>query len=63
MFCQYGVKFTALKPHTIKPGSQNFKAEFDRICRVVGGVKGMGVGAIGYSCMDTPSMMNLRACG
>jgi L-fucose isomerase-like protein len=50
VFRQYGVKFTALKPHTVKPGSQRFKAnvdEFDRICRVVGGVKGMVVGAIG----------------
>ncbi|MCX6065710.1 MAG: hypothetical protein NT121_08150 [Chloroflexi bacterium] len=50
VFRQYGVKFTALKPHTVKPGSPRFKAnidEFDRICRVVGGVKGMVVGAIG----------------
>ena len=50
IFRQYGVKFTALKPHTVKPGSEKFKAnvdEFDRICRVVGGVKGMVVGAIG----------------
>ncbi len=50
VFRQYGVKFTALKPHTVKPGSQRFKAnvdEFDRICQVVGGVKGMVVGAIG----------------
>ena len=50
VFRQYGVKFTALKPHTVKPGSQAFKAnvdEFDRICQVVGGVRGMIVGAIG----------------
>ena len=50
VFCQYGVKFTALKPHTVKPGSEAFKAnvdEFDRICRVVNGVNGMVVGAIG----------------
>jgi len=50
VFRQYGVKFTALKPHTVRPGSKRFKAnvdEFDRICRVVGGVKGMIVGAIG----------------
>ena len=50
VFRQYGVKFTALKPHTVKPGSPAFKAnvdEFDRICRVAGGVKGMVVGAIG----------------
>jgi L-fucose isomerase-like protein len=50
VFRQYGVKFTALKPHTVQPGSPRFKAnidEFDRICRVVGGVRGMVVGAIG----------------
>jgi L-fucose isomerase-like protein len=50
VFRQYGVKFTALKPHTVKPGSPRFAAnvdEFDRICRVVSGVKGMVVGAIG----------------
>ena len=50
VFRQYGVKFTALKPHTVKPGSLRFKAnvdEFDRICQIVSGVKGMVVGAIG----------------
>jgi L-fucose isomerase-like protein len=50
VFRQYGLKFTAMKPHTVKPGTGQFKAnvqEFDRICRVVGGVKGMVVGAIG----------------
>ncbi len=44
VFRQYGVKFTALKPHTVKPGSDIFTAnvdEFDRICQVIGGVKGM----------------------
>jgi len=50
VFRQYGVKFTALKPHTVKPSSDRFHAnvdEFDRTCRVVNGVKGMVVGAIG----------------
>lgn len=50
VFRQYGVKFTALKPHTVRPGSEEFKRNvdtFDRICRVVGGVRGMAVGAIG----------------
>jgi L-fucose isomerase-like protein len=50
VFRQYGVKFTALKPHTVRPGSERFKAnvdEFDRICQVVKGVKRMVVGAIG----------------
>ncbi len=50
VFRQYGVKFTALKPHTVKPSSDRFRAnvdEFDRICRVVNGLDGMTVGAIG----------------
>lgn len=50
VFRQYGVKFTALKPHTVRPGTERFAAniaEFDRVCRVAGGIKGMTVGAIG----------------
>jgi L-fucose isomerase-like protein len=50
VFRQYGVKFTALKPHTVRPGSQKFISnidEFDKICQVVNGIKGMVVGAIG----------------
>ena len=50
VFRQYGVKFTALKPHTVKPSSDRFKCnvdEFDRTCRVVNGVRGMVIGAIG----------------
>jgi L-fucose isomerase-like protein len=50
VFCQYGVKFTALKPHVVSPSSDRFKANvdyFDRVCRVVTGMKGMVVGAIG----------------
>ena len=50
VFRQYGVKFTALKPHTVRPGSEKFRQnvdEFDRVCQVVKGVKGMVVGAIG----------------
>ncbi len=50
MFNQYGVKFTALKPHVVSPSSGRFRENvdtFDRICRVVGGIKGMVVGAIG----------------
>jgi L-fucose isomerase-like protein len=35
VFRQYGVKFTALKPHTVRPGSDRFR------------VKGMVIGAIG----------------
>ena len=50
VFCQYGVKFTALKPHVVSPSSDRFRANvdhFDRVCRVVNGIKGMVVGAIG----------------
>jgi L-fucose isomerase-like protein len=50
MFNQYGIKFTALKPHVVSPSSPRFRANvdaFDRVCRVVSGIKGMVVGAIG----------------
>ena len=50
VFCQYGVKFTALKPHTVKPDSARFTEQidhFDRLCRVVNGMKNLVVGAIG----------------
>ena len=50
VFRQVGIKFTLLKPHTVRPGSQAFRKnidEFDRTCQVVKGIKGMVVGAIG----------------
>jgi len=50
VFYQYGVKFTALKPHTVHPTSERFKeniGHFAAMCRVVNGVRGMTVGAIG----------------
>jgi len=50
VFGQYGLPFTALKPHTVHPGSPRFGANidyFDRLCRVVKGMKSMVVGAIG----------------
>ncbi len=50
VFQQYGLKFTALKPHVVSPKSPRFKENieyFDRVCRVVGGMKRMVVGAIG----------------
>ncbi len=50
VFKQYGVAFTALKPHTAAPAADAFRRNiehFDRVCRVVNGVKGMVVGAIG----------------
>jgi L-fucose isomerase-like protein len=50
VFTQSGVKFTALKPHTVPVRSAAFKANidhFDRVCQVVNGVRGMVVGAVG----------------
>ena len=50
VFCQHGLTFTALKPHTAHPRSSRFAENidyFDRICRVVKGMKSMVVGAIG----------------
>jgi len=50
VFTQCGVKFTALKPHTVAIHSVAFQANvehFDRVCQVVQGMRGMVVGAIG----------------
>lgn len=50
VFCQYGLKFTVLKPHTVHPRDQRFAdniAYFDKLCRVVRAMKNMVVGAIG----------------
>jgi len=50
VFYQYGLKFTALKPHTVHPNNPAFAENidhFDRVCRVVGGMSKMIVGAIG----------------
>lgn len=50
VFRQYGVKFTAMKPHTVRPGTALFTEnlqEFDRVCQVVNGVRGMVIGAVG----------------
>ena len=50
VFRQYGVKFTATKPHTVRPGSERFRAnidEFDRVCQVVKGIRRLVVGAVG----------------
>jgi len=50
VFFQYGLKFTALQPHVVAPSSATFAQNvdyFDRLCRVVGGLRGMVVGAIG----------------
>ena len=50
VFCQDGVKFTNLKPHTVHPNSELFAANidyFDRLCRVTSSLKDLTVGAIG----------------
>ncbi|MBN2355190.1 hypothetical protein JXO59_03705 [candidate division KSB1 bacterium] len=50
VFCQYGLKFTALTPHVVHPASPKFAENveyFDRICRVVNAMRNLTVGAIG----------------
>lgn len=50
VFGQNGLPFTALKPHVVRPTSDRFKENvtfFDRVCRVVNGLREMVVGAIG----------------
>ncbi len=50
VFVQHGIRFTALKPHVVGPTSDRFRANvdhFDRVCRVVSGMRRMTVGAIG----------------
>lgn len=50
VFYQYGLKFTALQPHVVAPGSEVFQRNiehFDKVCRVVGGFKNMVIGAVG----------------
>ncbi len=50
MFCQNNIPFTALKPHTVHPGHKRFAANIDvfgRVCRIVGRMEGLVVGAIG----------------
>jgi L-fucose isomerase-like protein len=50
VFCQYGLPFTAWEPHTVHPRSEAFAAQVGRfaaVCRVVGGMRRMTVGAIG----------------
>jgi len=50
VFTQYGLPFTALKPHTAHPAGKPFAANvdyFDRLCRVYNGMQDMVVGALG----------------
>ena len=56
VFCQHQIKFTALTPHTVTPGSTRFAeniTHFDRVCRVVKGLGRMVIGAIGESSYAT----------
>jgi L-fucose isomerase-like protein len=50
VFCQNGLPFTALKPHVVSPVSSAFESNidfFDRVCRVVNGMRDMVIGALG----------------
>jgi len=50
VFAQCDIKFSVYKPHVAAPGSKAFAANvdtFDRVCRVVKGMRRMAVGAIG----------------
>jgi L-fucose isomerase-like protein len=50
VFTQYGIPFTALKPHTVHPSDAKFTeniATFDAVCKIVNGMKRMTVGALG----------------
>jgi L-fucose isomerase-like protein len=50
VFFQNELKFTALKPHVVAPSSLQFAANldyFDRLCRVVNGLRQLTLGAIG----------------
>jgi L-fucose isomerase-like protein len=50
VFFQNDIRFTALKPHTVAPASDAFASNldhFDRVCRVVRGLKRTTIGAIG----------------
>jgi L-fucose isomerase-like protein len=50
VFHQRDIKFTSLTPHVVSPSSEAFAKNldyFDRVCRVVKGLKNLRVGAIG----------------
>ena len=50
VFYQYGLPYTTFEPHTIHPASAGFDeqlTQFAALCRAVGGMKRMTVGAIG----------------
>ena len=50
VFFQYQVPFTVFPPHTVHPFSKEFEQQiesFDKVCKIVKGMKRMIVGAIG----------------
>jgi L-fucose isomerase-like protein len=50
VFCQYQLPFTVFPPHTVHPFSKEFKSQidsFDKVCKIVKGMKRMTVGALG----------------
>ena len=50
VFYQYRLPYTAFPPHTLHPFSYEFKEQidiFDKVCKIVKGMKRMTVGAIG----------------
>ena len=49
VFCQQGIKFTALKPHVVDPEGKEFARNvdyFNRVCRTVAGMKDVRLGAL-----------------
>ena len=50
VFYQYQLPYTVFPPHTVHPSSKEFEAQidtFDKVCKVVKGMKRMTLGAIG----------------
>ncbi len=50
VFYQYGLPFTVFPPHTVHPLSREFEQQvsiFDKVCKIVKGMKRLTVGAIG----------------
>ncbi len=50
LFCQHGLPFTVISPHTVRPKDERFCGHvdyFDRLCRVVKAMRRMRVGAVG----------------
>ena len=50
VFYQYRLPYTVFPPHTVHPTSEAFEQQinkFDKVCRIVNGMKRMTVGAIG----------------